>query len=41
MPLFLEGYSESITAASHTLTANTTPGDVYTNVAVLDDPSTT
>lgn len=35
--MFLEGYTESITSASHTLTMNTTPGDVYQNVFVWDD----
>lgn len=39
MPLYLEGYAETITAASHTLSMNTTPGDRDTNVAVLDDPA--
>lgn len=39
MHLFLEGYSESITATSHTLSANTTPGDIYQNVFTLDDPT--
>lgn len=39
MPLYLEGYTENITSTSHTVTMNTTPGDWFTNVAVLDDAS--
>jgi hypothetical protein len=39
MHVFFEGASESITADSHTITINTTPGDVYQNVLILDDPT--
>lgn len=37
MNLFLEGYSEDIGLDSHTMTINTTPGDFYSNVLVLND----
>jgi hypothetical protein len=37
MYLFLEGYSESISSTSHRIVMNTTPGDIFTNVAILDD----
>lgn len=37
MALYVEGYTETITESSHTISFNTTPGDMFTNVAVLDD----
>jgi hypothetical protein len=37
LALYLEGYSESISAGGHTLTMNTTPGGSDPNVLVLDD----
>jgi hypothetical protein len=38
MSLFVEGYTETLSATTHTLTINTTPaGQIYTNVAILDD----
>jgi hypothetical protein len=37
MPLYLEGYSETITPTGHVISMNTTPGGWDTNVAVLND----
>lgn len=39
MPLYLEGYTETITPTGHTISMNTTPGGYFTNVAVLNDAS--
>jgi hypothetical protein len=39
MALFVEGYTESVSVnGGHVITFNTTPGDLYQNVFVWDDP---
>lgn len=39
MPLYIEGYAESISKDGHAMTLNTTRGDLHTNVAVTNDPA--